>query len=258
MNRPVLRAAGRPGGSPIPCHPAGPASPPPPRPRRGTATCGRPGSSGLPASTPSAFGGAGILRHPPRARPPGGRDLLDSNLLEGFQAVSCGAPSLELGFKPGFQINRFSKLEIDRLPPGPDGDLPVPDPPRRPCWIPSGVTTFRVDISGSGRLIGGDPVRTGSGVHVVRLGQRGARRGSGPAGGGRLRRRGDHGSAASRPGRPRAKSSGLRSPGMCRVRDDPGQPPEQGSGRVPVLRRSPGPDSKRHRAPGSVERAGAR
>lgn len=118
-----------------------------------------------------AFGGAGILRF---HRAPAHRVVvtLDSNLQESFQAELRGS-TLELGFKPGFQINRYSKLEIDLYLPDLKG-ITLSGSAEAALLDSFRGSTFQATLSGSGRLIGEvrmDKIRvTMSGSGNVELG----------------------------------------------------------------------------------------
>ncbi len=97
------------------------------------------------------FGGSGILRF---HRAPAHRVVvtLDSNLQESFRAELRGS-TLELGFKPGFQINRYSKLEIDIYLPELKG-ITLSGSAEAALLDSFRGSTFQAVLSGSGRLIG--------------------------------------------------------------------------------------------------------
>jgi hypothetical protein len=97
------------------------------------------------------FGGSGILRiH--RASSHRVLVTLDSNLQESFRAELRGS-TLELGFKPGFQINRYSKLEIDVYLPELKG-ITLSGSAEAALLDSFRGDAFQAAISGSGRLIG--------------------------------------------------------------------------------------------------------
>lgn len=98
-----------------------------------------------------AFGGSGILRF---HRAPAHRVVvtLDSNLQESFQAELRGS-TLELGFKPGFQIHRYSKLEIDVYLPDLKGII-LSGSAEAALLDSFRGSSFQATLSGSGRLIG--------------------------------------------------------------------------------------------------------
>jgi len=98
-----------------------------------------------------AFGGSGIIRFH-RALAHRVVVTLDSNLQESFQADLRGS-TLELGFKPGFQINRYSKLEIDVYLPELKG-ITLSGSAEAALLDSFRGSIFQATLSGSGRLIG--------------------------------------------------------------------------------------------------------
>ncbi len=194
------------------------------------------------------FGGSGILRiH--RASAHRVVVLLDSNLQEGFQAVTRGSV-LELGFKPGFQINRFTKLEIDVYLPDLTG-VSLSGSAEAVLMDSFRGDAFRVSISGSGSLMG--EIRYGKvGVHVsgsgtVELGGEANRLEASVSGAGRIMAR----LLAARDASAQVSGSGLLE---LRVRDTLAAQ-NSGSGRIRYFG-DPRVDSKVSGS-GSVERAGS-
>lgn len=98
-----------------------------------------------------SFGGSGVLRF---HRAPSHRVVvtLDSNLQESFRAERRGS-TLELGFQPGTLVHRYTKLEIDVYLPELTG-LALSGSAEAALLDVFRGGALRVNISGSGRLIG--------------------------------------------------------------------------------------------------------